>query len=292
MFQRCLICTDFSDGLYRLLKFVSNLASGGIKQIVFLHCVPIKEDCEVPRVDKEKIEAAKARFAQELAEVPAGVEVVTEVLSGRPLDNIPKILETYDSEVILTGNSIRSLLQEKIFGSTTVGLGKLTSTPLTILRPQLISTYTREELALRCEHLYRYLLIPYNNSDSAQYLLERIKEIAKNRPENSLEKIMLCWVVDDAGRRGVPVEYKLQEATKKLEEVKGELEKLGLQVNTEVRQGNPLLETLDVAVDFDITSIAIGSVTKNNLFEWTTPSFANELLRRSWFPVVFFSPGK
>ncbi len=292
MFQRCLICTDFSDGLYRFLKFVSNLAGGGIKQIVFLHCVPIKEDCDIPRVDKEKIEEAKARFAQELPEIPEGVEVITEVLSGRPLDNIPKILETYQSEVIFTGTPIRSLLQEKIFGSTTMGLGKLTPTPLTIFRPQLISTYTREELALRCEHLYRYLLIPYNNSDSAEYLIKQIKEIAQNRPEKSLEKIMLCWVVDDAGRRGVPIEYRLKEAHSKLEAVKAELEELNLQVNTEVRQGNPLLEILDAAVDFDISSIAIGSVAKNNLFEWTTPSFANEVLRRSWFPVLFFSTSK
>ena len=292
MFQRCLICTDFSDGLYRLLKFVSNLAGGGIKQIVFLHCVPIKEDCDIPRVDQEKIEEAKARFAQELPEIPKGVEVVTEVLSGRPLDNIPKILETYKSEVIFTGTSIRSLLQEKIFGSTTMGLAKLTPIPLTIFRPQLISTYTREELALRCEHLYRYLLIPYNNSDSAEYLIKQIKEIAQNRPEKSLEKIMLCWVVDDAGRRGVPIEYRLKEAHSKLEAVKAELEELNLQVNTEVRQGNPLLEILDAAVDFDISSIAIGSVEKNNLFEWTTPSFANEVLRRSWFPVLFFSTSK
>ncbi|NEO51139.1 MAG: universal stress protein, partial [Moorea sp. SIO4A3] len=35
MFQHCLICTDFSDGLYRLVEFVPSLAAGGLKKIIF-----------------------------------------------------------------------------------------------------------------------------------------------------------------------------------------------------------------------------------------------------------------
>ncbi len=290
MFKSCMICTDFSDGLHRLVNFIPQLAKGGIKQVVFVHSVPLWEEGEIPRVDQEGIQKAQAYLSQALVKVPEQIDVKIEVPSGRPIDTIPRILETYNSEVIITGTPIRSLLQEKIFGSTSKGLAKLVTIPLMTLRPELISTYTDEELSLRCQHLWRYLLIPYNDSESARYLIKRIKEYAQKRPENSLEKCMLCSIVEEGGRRGIPIDYRLQEAQEKLEEAKQELEEVGLQVQIEVKAGNPIQEVLHLALDFDISAIAIGDVGSSNLFEWTKPSFASDLLCRSWFPVLLFSP--
>ena len=292
MFQRCLICTDFSDGLHRLVNFVPSLAKGGLKQIVFLHSVPLWEEGKIPRRDSERIEEVHKCLNKALQVVPEGVEVKVEVPSGRPIDTIPRLLETYQSDLIITGAPIRSSLQEKIFGSTSMGLAKLTSKPLMILRPQLISTYTCEELDLRCQHLWRYLLIPYNDSEAAHYLIEEIKNYAQKQPDNYLKQCMLCWVIDDVGRTEVITNHRLQEAAEKLDALKVELEQLGLQVNIEVRQGNPLNELLDAAVTFDISAIAIASDYRANLLEWTVPSFANDVVHRSWFPVLFFSPKK
>jgi nucleotide-binding universal stress UspA family protein len=290
MFQHCLVCTDLSDGLHRLIDFVPNLASGGLQQIVFFHSVPLWEEGEVPRIDEETIKQVEKRLSQALKTVPEGVEVKVEVSSGPPLETIPRILATYHIDVILVGTPIRSRWEERIFGSTSTALARLTPTPLTILRPQLISTYTCEELALRSQHLWRSLLIPYNDSESARYLLERIKAQAENRPLNSLEHCLLVWVIDDGGRREVITAHRLQEAQDKLEIVKAELAQLELAVDVEIRQGNPLQEVLDAAVNSDISAIAIASDYRSKLLEWTVPSFANEVLHRSWFPVVFFSP--
>ncbi len=290
MFQRCLICTDFSDGLYRLVEFVPSLAAGGIRQIIFLYSVPLWEGGEIPRVDNEAIAQARDRFNAGLKNVPEGVEVHIEVPSGRPLENIPKVAKSYNADIILTGMPIRSLLQEKLFGSTTAGLARDCMRPLLILRPQLISTYTCEELDLRCQHLFQYLLIPYNGSNASKYLVQKIKEYAQNRPDNSLKQCMLLWVVDEGGRREVPKDHQLQEAQEKLEPVKAELEALGLQVNTEVRLGNPYLEILDAALGFDISAIAISSDNLGKLIEWPVRSFAGELMRRSWHPILFFPP--
>ena len=172
MFQRCLICTDFSDGLYRLVEFVPSLAAGGIQQIVVLHSVPLWQEGEIPRVDEEAIASARDRFQSSLKDVPEGVEVHIEVPSGRPIDNILKAAKKYESDVILTGMPIQSLLQEKLFGSTVAELARTCTTPLLIVRPQLMATYTREELELRCQHLSRYLLLPYDGSNSAKYLVQ------------------------------------------------------------------------------------------------------------------------
>lgn len=290
MFQSCLVCTDFSDGLYRLVEFVPELAVSGLKQIVFVHSVPLWEEGEIPRVDKEKIEQAQTRLSRALKDVPANLDVKVEVPSGRPSDTIPKLLEKYQSDVIISGKPICSLLEEKIFGSTSLVLAKSTATPLMTLRPELISTYTCEELALRAQHLWRYLLIPYNGTESARYLLDRIKELARQRPENSLQECLLCSVIEGRGSRKMLKEMMIKEAEEKLAQEKSELEKLGLKVHTTVLQGNPLQEILDLAIDYDVSAIAIGSVGGGSLFEWTKTSFANEVLRRSWFPVLFFSP--
>ncbi|MGF1590553.1 MAG: universal stress protein [Pleurocapsa sp.] len=292
MFQSCLICTDFTDGLYRFINCVPNLAQSGLKKIIFFHSVPLWEEGEVPRVDEEKIEQAKQRFQKALDPAPAGVDVQIEVLSGKPLDTIPRVLKKHPVDVIMTGTPIRSLLQEKFFGSTSTGLAKVTSQPLNIIRPELITTYTLEELNLRCRHFWRYLLIPYNNSQTARYLIEEIKKYAQNRPENSLKQCMLISIIDDSGRKSVLAKQRVEEAKASLKSVKEELEALDLEVNTLVKIGDPLQEITAAALDFDISAIAIATDYRNSLLQWTVRSFANDLMRTSWFPVLLFSPKK
>ncbi len=292
MFQSCLICTDLADGLHRLVDFVPNLASGGLKKIIFFSSVPLWEEGEVPRIDTEKEQQVKKLLSRALSNVPEGIEVKVEIASGRPLDTIPRVLQNQEIDVIFTGTPIRSLLEEKFFGSTSLGLSKLTEIPLTIIRPQLITTYTTEELSLRCQHLWQYLLIPYNGSKSAEYLLDNIKKYVQKYPESSLKQCMLLWVVDTISRQAVLNEYRLKEAQEKLDVAKAELEALGIEVNTEVREGNTLQEIMEAALQFDISAIAIATSYHNSLLEFTAPSFANDLIRRSWFPLVFFSPKK
>lgn len=292
MFQSCLICTDFTDGLYRFIDCVPNLAKCGLKKIVFFHSVPLWEEGEVPRVDEEKMERAKQRLQKALDNVPDGVEVRVEVLSGKPLDTIPRVLKNHPVDVIMTGTPIKSLLQEKFFGSTSTGLAKLTPQPLNIIRPELITTYTLEELDLRCRHLWRYLLIPYNDSKTARYLIEEIKKYAKDRPENSLQQCMLMSVVDDCGRKSVLAEQRVEEAKTKIASVKEELEALDIEVNTLVKVGDPLQEITTAALDYDISAIAIATDYRNSLLQWTVRSFANDVMRSSWFPVLLFSPKK
>jgi nucleotide-binding universal stress UspA family protein len=289
MFRHCLICTDFSDGLHRLSDFVPDLACSGLKRIVFLHTISVWQDRTITRVNEEQITAAKDRLSAALSSVPAGIEVKIEVALGRPVEKILRAIETYQIDVVFVGTPIRSLLEEKIWGSTSAALIKSTGTPLMVLRPELITTYTREELSLRCQHLWRYLLIPYNDSQAARDLIERIKECVQKQPEQYLKQCMLVWVVGDGLREKVITTNRLQEAQKKLESVKAELEALGLEVNIEVRQGNPLLEILDAALYFDISAIAIATDRQPDWLELAVPCFARDLLRRSWFPVLFFS---
>jgi nucleotide-binding universal stress UspA family protein len=288
MFQHCLICTDFNDGLQRLVKFIPDLAKGGFKRIVFLHTVSVWEDERVASVDEAKVIEAEKYFASVLKDIPDGVEVKTEVTTVRYLDTILELIKTYAIDVIIVGTPVRSNLEAKFLGSHTLELSKATKIRLMILRPQLISTYTNEELSLRCQHLFRYLLIPYDDSPASKHLVEQLKEYVLSCPEMAVKECLLVWVVDDGGRRVELTEYRLKEAQRELDKVKHELEVLNFSVHTEVRHGNPINEVLKIAIDFDVSAIATSNY-RGNFLEWTVSSTAENLLERSWFPMLFCS---
>lgn len=290
MFQRVLICTEFSDGLHRLAQFASSLALSGMKQIVFLHAVPLWEKGVIPRVDTKKMEQAQARFAEVFSESPSDVEVKIEVQSGKPVETILKVVETYQSELIILSSQSNGFITEKLLGSTMADLSHKTKVPLLVLRSQLISAYTSEELTLRCQHLFRSLLLPYNGSQVANFLVQQIKQLAQQQSGRYIEKCTLCWVLEteNTSRREIPRKIEPQEARETLSQIKADLEGANIQVETEVLEGNSVSKILETAAMADISAIAVSSGTIGKLQEWLVSSFAAELLRHSWYPILFF----
>lgn len=284
MFRRLLVCTDLSDGLQRLVNFIPSLAIAGVQQVTFLHCVPLNESGAIPRVDQKKMDSARDRLSVAIAQTSVDVQVVVE--SGRPTDTILRIAKEVESDLIVVGTPVRSLLAEKIFGSTAIALYERTPIPILALRPQLISTYTTEELALRCQHLFRHLMLPYDGSETAKYLIEQLKQLV-SQPNRVLQACYLSWVVDDVDRRGIPLEPKVQAAEAALAAVKAELISLNLQVETEVLLGLAVPEILKAAIEPDISAIAVCHGARNQFLKMSVPSFTAELLRQSWHPVIY-----
>lgn len=292
MFQRALICTDFSDGIYRLAHFVPSLAVGGLTQVVFFHNLAIEAEREIPRADPERLEAKRQQLTDLIREVPEGVEVKVEVQMGRPGDNILRVAKANQSEVIFLGTPTRTLLEERLFGSTTVQLTERTEVPLMILRPQLISTYTTAELDLRCNDLFRYLLVPYEGSPGAENLIRRIKQQVQSNPNSSLERVRLLWVIDDAVRRELRGDQPQQVAQAKLDQIQAELAALNLVVNIDVVEGDPLKQILAAAEAHDIGAIATCSRGLGGVMKWSVPSLTRELLRASWHPLLYYPPAR
>lgn len=291
MFERALVCTDFTDGLYRLASFVPSLAATGIKQLVFLHTVAVPEQ-QIPRQDDKQIVQARDRLLARLGDIPAQIEVKVEVVWGKPVDHILSAIRTYQSDVVLIGTSTNNLLSEKLFGSTAVALCQRVTVPILIIRPELLCALTNEELDLRCRHLFRYLLIPYDASEPAQYMVQQIGQLTKAHPTGSPERCFLYTVVADVGRDPAIRSYKLQTAQNNLLAVQPSLETLNITVKAEVAQGDPVLQVLAAAIDEDITAIATSSRTIGKLIEYSISSFTGDLLRRSYHPILYFPPAK
>lgn len=279
MFEKILICTDFADGLHRLAHFVASLSAGGIRQVVFLHVVPLSEVGIIPKVDSDRIEEAATRLEKAVGEPPAEIEVKIEVRSGRPVEIIRSVARSYQPELIILGSQAHSLLTEKLIGSIAADLARQTTIPLLVLRPQLIAALTGEELALRCQHLFRYLLIPYDGSETSNFLIQQVKHLAEKQPSRFLEYCRLCWIMDS-----LPT----QPESETLSHVKADLEAADLQVEAEFHRGAVLTEILELAQMDGISAIAIASGTLGTFQEWLVSSVAADLLRQSWCPVLFF----
>ncbi|MBT9315467.1 universal stress protein [Leptothoe spongobia] len=285
MFKCALVCTDFEDSLQRLIKFVPDLVQSGLEQVVFFHNVSLTTDREIPKVDDEAVANAKQRLAAAShAVLPDGKSVVIDVRSGRVIDNISKVARCYDADVLILGTPTRSLLTEKLFGSTTTGIANQLDIPLVILRPQLIATYREQELALRCQTLFTHLLLPYDGSNSAKYLVSQVKAVAQS--SECPQHCTLCWIIDDCIR--VELRESEKQVQSQLDQVKADLETAGVEVFTEIRQGDPQSEILKSAEVNDISAIAICSGKSKGILKWSVPSFTSALLRSSWHPVIHF----
>ncbi|NJN21507.1 MAG: universal stress protein [Leptolyngbya sp. RL_3_1] len=286
MFRRALICTDFSDGLYRLTQVVPSLVTGGLQQLTFFHNVPLQTDRGVPQINKAEMAAAQNRLEQALGPIPDPASVSVEVMSGRPQDNILALVESTGADVVFLGMPTRNLLTEKLFGSTTMGLVERLQVPVMILRPQLISTYTTPELELRCRSLFQYLLVPYDGEETSERLLQRIQMAVEQSPERVLQRCLILWVVDESIRPELRCDQATAET--KLAEASAGLRDLGVMVETLVKQGDPQAELFKVAENRDISAIAVFSSHKRGLQRWSVPSFTREILRCSWHPVLDF----
>lgn len=293
MFQSALICTDFTDGLHRLVNFVPSLAEAGLKKIIFFHNASFIKDREIPSVDEEEAEAARQRLMVAVEQAPDGLDVQVIVMAGRPIDNILRLADDHAVDIILLGMPNRSLLNEKLFGSTSMGLAQRTSIPLMTLRPQLVSTYTTEELALRCQHLFRYFLVPYDDSKAAKYLVQRLQRQFEAHPNPALKECLLYWVVEEGGRRELRGETQMQDARKRLSEIEQQCtNSFNIQIHAKVVLGERITKILEAANDHDISAIATSSDSLGKLLEWSVPSFTGEILRKSWHPVIYFPPDR
>ncbi|GAP98696.1 hypothetical protein NIES2104_52520 [Leptolyngbya sp. NIES-2104] len=260
------------------------LAASGMQQIVFLHVVPFGEKVGVPKPDAEKIDRAQTQFATALKTVPSGIDVKTEVQAGRALDVILRTANQYNCDVILMGTQSRNLFTEKLFGSTTAELSTRSTIPLMTVRPQLISALTTEELNLRCHHLFRGLLVPYDDSQASKHT---VAEIAKHAQPGTAQTCYLCRVLDEGGRYELSAAEEQRLIADTLKPTQAQLQAAGINAEIELRRGNAITQILQAAQEKDVSAIAISS-NNGNRGVISVPSFAAELLRRSMHPVLFF----
>lgn len=291
MIRRLLISTSLVDGLHRFAYCLPSFVDAGFQSVTFLHCIPLRVDHGIPHVDETKAKAARDRFNVAIAQNPVDLSVEIRIETGSPCDRITAVAQEVQADLVIVGTAHRTLLDEKLFGSTTAKLAQTLHCPLLIIRPQLIAAYTLEELRLRARHLLQNLLIPFDGSVSSQGLIHYLEGLIAAQPQPLLESCFLCWVAEKVSGRGATLQSTHLPNETLLNTVKETLTAHGVSVKTLLREGNPLTELEAIATEESISAIAIASEHFGKLWEWSVPSLAGELLRRSWHP-IFYLPIK
>lgn len=291
VFERPLICTDLCDGLDRLARMVPSFLSGGIQGLVFLSVVPYRLDREIPREDTEAIAAAQQRLGNALQGAPHG-PVTVAVRSGRPAEVIATVAAEHHCDAVFLGGASRSLLEEKLFGSTSIALGQQGTVPLLILRPPLLAALTLEELDLRCRHLFRQVLVPHNGGPSAERATARLLTMIQRQRDRGVPvAVERCWLYQAIEEiRNLPMAHVLTEHRDRLERVRAQFEALGVATEVMVEAGSFLPGLMAAAQDYDISAIVIASRHRNFFVDWSVPNSGQRVLRHSLHPVLFFPP--
>lgn len=297
MFKHGLVCTDFSDGLDKMIHFVPALGEGGFQEVTFLHSVAIWDEGEIPRIDHEKVEEAKKRLSPALENVPDNIKVNIEVVSGNPTDNILAAIKKYKVDLVITGSPVTNSLEQLFFGSTTAKLKNKLNIPMMILRPQLISVYRHDEFALRCRNLNRCWLVPYDDSPRYHYLVEKIRNYSQEEQNGILEECLFVSVIDEVSRSEILIENKVREAEKMLTSIQESFASSPLKIRTFVRKGNLLEEVFKIALENDVSAIALAENSQeesilDRILNLAIGSNANYLLNCSWFPLIYFPINK
>ncbi len=297
MLKRVLIATDFEDGLGRLGLCRDDIAAGGVEALGFVHAVQWEESGKGRVSGSAATEIATAEtklkhYTQQAQTTQLDAKLIARV--GDPADVIRQVVTEFQPELLVLGMPARSLLAEKVFGSTTIGLLPKLSVPVLILRPQFISTLTVAELHVRCQNLFRHLLVPCDLEAGTPVLLERIRAFVK-ASKNEPRIIQLLHVIDSNARQnaGGDRQSLMANAAAKLDEIAQTLQTQlpeGISVVTEVRYGSPVKEILEEAQESDVTVIATSSRNIGRAWEWTVPSVTGDILRRSWHSILFFPP--
>jgi nucleotide-binding universal stress UspA family protein len=293
MFRRILVATDCEDGLDRFTQCLTSLYQSGVEFVGFVHSLDWQEDAHgIPEDMAPEIESSRAALLQRCMEIPEGMQVDVVVRVGKPADVIQQAIEQLQPDVLIQGMAIRNLLLEKVFGSTTMELIPRLRIPVLVVRPQLVATFTLEELQLRCQHLFRTILIPCDFSEASQQLLQAVVDPMQAHNDSQVHSVLVVHVVDPSTRQNQsrPVEDLQQYYQDQLQEWVEPFRQAAPQVEimTQVRTGAPVKEILLAAGEADATAIATASRSAGSFWEWSIRSTTGEILRKSWHSVLFF----
>ena len=289
MFHKLVICTDFEDGLLRLSNGLSSLAAGGIREVVFFHYVPMWEGGDIPRIDDKKIEAARARLTDAIAGFSGDLAVTFEVRSEQLTTNLLEVIEQYGSDLVILGTQSRTLLKEKVFGSTTTTLTTKLPIPMLVIRPAMLATLTDEELNLRCQNLFHSVLVAYDGTNTSEGLVTLLLDRLSQDKPPTIKRCTLGWVVD-IHRHGVSGTEKLAEAEATITATAQRFAALGVETVTDVRTGDAIAGINKLARESGVSAIAVTAHSLPKFLEWSRSSFPHQLLRSSLHPVLFFPP--
>lgn len=250
MFEKVLVPTDFSKHAKKVIECVGEIP--GIKQVVLLSVISRSAITRVwdPVAELKEVEA---RLMEEKKLIAApGIEVkvrAVSVLEGEIGNAVQRVAEEEKASLVAMGARGKSRIQSVLLGSVSRHALRFGDTHLLIMRYKILDS---GEMEKHCARVFSKVLFPTDFSQPAEVALSFLKTI------QGIGELVLLNVVSD-GETDEEIEANVAIATKKTEEIAGELNKGGMKVTPKVVIGHPVEMIRTVADEEDVSLIAMSS---------------------------------
>ena len=305
MYEKILIATDFSKYAEKMIDCVGEIP--GVKEVVILHVLakdPLARVWSPGDEIKQAVNKMEA-YKKVLQDSNLSVKVRAEIAEETPEHVvIERVAKEENVSLVVMGARGRGIWQGLLLGSISSGVLRYGGKDLLIMRYKTLGGADKEEIGKFCSRVFEKVLAPIDFSSAGNAAIGRIKEAKLT------DNVLLLNVVAE-GENQSQVDAALKNAHEKLEEMKTDLAKAGINANTiavSAAAGEPRtygsggmvkVETtpfasvggvvdgiLSVAENENVSLIAMGSHGKGWLDEATIGSVASDVARMGPRPVL------
>lgn len=282
MYSKVLLAVDVSEVSKLLVGHLPNLLRVGLKEVVLVHVVNLREagdfSEQLKEHDKKFLDSQKKRLERK------GIKVKVKVPIGFPSYEVNKIANEEKASLIIIGSHGKSLLKEMILGSTGEQIIRDARKPVLIMK---IDIKEGGGCSLSCKNIFKAILYPTDFSNDAEKVLPYVKKAL----DAGCKKVVLLHVQEEHKIKP-HLESRLDEFNKidqdRLDRIKKELLGLGAKnVKTVIEMGKTIPIILKVSEAEGTCLIALGARGRSLFGEIFIGSTANNVVRHAKMPVLF-----
>ena len=216
---------------------------------------------------------------QELLE-NVGFDVETHAVRGTPHRRINGLADRLHADLVVVGSRGESPLEHRHIGSTARNMAR------TATRPLFVGRITADETghAVAQEHLFERVLYATDFSDNAELAFEQFQHL-----QGATQEAMVLHVLGPEQRKR---EMDRETAETRLAELADDLASRGIDVETSVREGEPVQEILAAEAAYQPTTILLGTRGLSRMRRLLLGSVSEKVTARANANVLLVPPSR
>ena len=239
----------------------------GVEEMHLVTVVPSNVHAGMPGLDFEgRRKRGLARYRRTMEK--AGFDVETHVVRGTPHRRINGVAGTVNADLTVVGSRGKSPLENRVIGSTARNLARTTVVPLAVNR---IERGAKDPEVVR-QHLFRRVLFATDFSENADRAFQSFSYLRHAAREATL--VHVRSPKDPGPEDDLSPEDRLDELAERLEE-------WDIDVEIDVRHGDPADEILTAESEYDPTTVLVGSRGHSRLRRLLLGSVSEDVVARA-----------
>jgi nucleotide-binding universal stress UspA family protein len=282
--MRAVYATDLSDAIETAIgsrTCLECLERYGIDEIDLITVTSPNVTAGMPGSDVGERTRRALDRQRELLEAE-GFSVETHVMRGTPHRRINGLADRVDADLMIVGSRGQSPLERRLIGGTARNVARTAVRPLLVQR--IVESEDDHEVAN--EHLFQRVLYATDFSENAERAFQQFRNL-----QTPTQGATLLHVAPPKRRAGSE-DKRIGDAEERLAELADELEGMGIETRTVVREGEAVEEILAAEAEFDPTTILMGSRGQSRMRRLLLGSVSEDVTARANSNVLLVPPSR